>query len=143
MEGTFFQGAGADCGRIVLMPGFGEFWGNEPVAAALAQMAETGRIPQAILLGGVEGIGKATLARRFAARLLGGAERIEQDDLSLPANTALIDEREKWAAEKRTEAPLYFSTHPDFATFAPDGPLRQISIHQMRLLKDKGVGACF
>lgn len=120
------------------MPGFEQFWGNETVAAALAQMAGTGRIPQAILLGGVEGIGKATMARRFAARLLDGAERIDQDDLSLPANTALIEEREKWTAEKRAEAPLYFSTHPDFVTFAPDGPLRQISIQQMRLLKELG-----
>jgi hypothetical protein len=31
-----------------------------------------------------EGIGKATLARRFAAALLGRADRIQQDDLSLP-----------------------------------------------------------
>lgn len=122
----------------LVMPGLEQFWGNEPVVGALTQMAESGRIPQAILLGGVEGIGKATLARRFAARLLGGAERIEQDDLSLPANTALVEDREKWTAEKRAEAPLYFSTHPDFATFAPDGPLRQISIQQMRLLKDLG-----
>ena len=29
-----------------------------------------------------------------------------------------------------------FSSHPDFVTFAPDGPLRQISIPQTRLLKE-------
>jgi len=118
------------------MRGFDQFWGNQSVAAALAQMVETERIPQAILLGGPEGIGKATLARRFAARLLGDAARIEQDDLSLAASTALVEDREKWVAEKRAEAPLYFSTHPDFVTFTPDGPLRQISIQQMRLLKE-------
>ena len=28
-----------------------------------------------------------------------------------------------------------FASHPDFLTFAPDGPLRQITIQQMRLLK--------
>jgi DNA polymerase-3 subunit delta' len=32
---------------------------------------------------------------------------------------------------------LFFSSHPDFVTFAPDGPLRQISIHQTRLLKER------
>jgi DNA polymerase-3 subunit delta' len=29
------------------------------------------------------------------------------------------------------------ATHPDFLTFAPDGPLRQVSIQQIRLLKDQ------
>ena len=46
-----------------------------------------GRIPQTILLDGAEGVGKATLARRFAATLLGDAGKIEQDDLSLEHNT--------------------------------------------------------
>ena len=40
--------------------------------------------------------------------------------------------------EKRNEDPLLFATHPDFVTFAPDGPLRQISIPQTRLLKERG-----
>jgi DNA polymerase III subunit delta' len=114
-----------------------QFWGNAAVSATLSQMIETGRIAQAILLGGPEGIGKATLARRFAAELLGGADKIEQDDLSLPAHRELLEEREKWTAEKRAESPLFFGTHPDFITFCPDGPLRQISIQQMRALKER------
>jgi DNA polymerase-3 subunit delta' len=100
-------------------------------------MIERGRIPQTILLDGPEGIGKATLARRFSARVLGSPEKIERDDLSLSGNAASILEREKWPAEKRNEDPLLFSSHPDFITFAPDGPLRQISIQQMRLLKER------
>src|SRR5207302_1946036 len=40
-------------------------------------------------------------------------------------------------AEKRNEDPLLFATHPDFVTFPPDGPLRQISIPQMRLLRER------
>jgi DNA polymerase-3 subunit delta' len=75
--------------------------------------------------------------RRFAARLLGDAFRIEQDDLSLDSNVELIESREKWPAEKRTEDPLLFSSHPDFVTFTPDGPLRQLSIQQMRTLKER------
>ncbi len=95
------------------------------------------RVSQTLLLSGPEGVGKATLARRFGALLLGDGHKIEQDDLSLESNMALIAEREKWPAEKRNEDPLFFASHPDFLTFAPDGPLRQISIPQMRLLKSR------
>src|SRR5258707_12683006 len=99
-------------------------------------MARQDRIPQTLLLSGPEGVGKATLARRFAASLLGSAGKVEQDDLSTPANLAIIEEREKWPAEKRNDDPLLFSTHPDFVTFAPDGPLRQGSMQQMRLVRE-------
>ncbi len=101
------------------------------------------RIPQTLLFSGPEGVGKATLARRFGAALLSddphqsGAHKIERDDLSLESNAALIGEREKWTSDKRNEDPLVFSSHPDFITFAPDGPLRQITIAQMRLLKER------
>jgi DNA polymerase-3 subunit delta' len=117
--------------------GFDQFWGNSSIVDALSGMISAGRIPQTILLGGPEGVGKATLVRRFAAALLGHASRIEQDDLSLPANVELVEQREKWPAEKRADDPLLFASHPDFLTFAPDGPLRQISIQQMRLMKER------
>jgi hypothetical protein len=101
-------------------------------------MIQRERIPQTLLLSGPEGVGKATLARHFAAQLLGyGTDKIEQDDLSLDSNAALIADREKWTADKRNEDPLVFSSHPDFLTFAPDGPLRQVTIPQMRLLKER------
>ena len=116
---------------------FEPFYGNAAATETLAQMIQQDRIPQTILLNGQEGIGKATLARRFAAELLGGKDKIETDDLSLPDNTALIAEREKLPADKRSEDPLLFASHVDFVTFPPDGPLRQISIQQIRLLKER------
>jgi len=116
---------------------FDNFHGNPGVVSALEQMIRGRRIPQTILLSGPEGVGKATLARRFAAALLGSAGKIEQDDLSLEHNRTIVAEREKWASEKRVEDPLLFSSHPDFITFPPDGPLRQISIQQVRLLKER------
>jgi DNA polymerase-3 subunit delta' len=113
------------------------FFGNPAAADALSEMIRRKRISQTILLSGPEGVGKATLARRFAAELLGyDTHKIEQDDLSLPANASPIAEREKWTADKRNDDPLLFSSHPDFVSFPPDGPLRQITIPQMRRLKE-------
>ncbi len=116
---------------------FEGFFGNRHVQATLEGMIKRERIPQTMLFAGLEGLGKATLVRRFAARLLGEAEKIERDDLSLPENSNLIAAREKLPADKRNDDPLFFGTHPDFLTFPPDGPLRQIGIPQMRLLKER------
>jgi DNA polymerase-3 subunit delta' len=116
---------------------FENFWGNRHVTEALEQMIAQDRLSQTLLFSGPEGVGKATLARRLGARLLGHGEKVEQDDLSLTHNLEIVADREKWTAEKRNDDPLFFSTHPDFVTFAPDGPLRQISIPQARLIKER------
>jgi DNA polymerase-3 subunit delta' len=116
---------------------FENFWGHSQVTRALERMTAQERIAQTLLFAGPEGVGKATLARRFAALLLGDPAKIEQDDLSLPHNLEIISARERWPADKRNQDPLLFASHPDFVTFAPDGPLRQISIEQMRLLKER------
>lgn len=113
------------------------FHGNAGAVSTLRRMIAEDRIPQTILLHGAEGLGKATLARRLASELLGDTEKVELDDLSRAENVQLVTDREKWTAEKRNEDPLLFSSHPDFVTFAPDGPLRQISIPQMRALKER------
>ena len=116
---------------------FENYFGNRHVQTALEGMIERERIPQTMLFAGLEGLGKATLARRFAARLLNSPEKIEHDDLGLAENASLIAAREKLPSEKRNDDPLVFSSHPDFLTFPPDGPLRQLGIPQMRLLKER------
>ena len=116
---------------------FENFWGNRHVQTTLENMIARERVPQTLLFAGLEGLGKATLARRFAARLLGSPGKIEQDDLSLLENASAIAAREKLPADKRNEDPLFFGSHPDFLTFPPDGPMRQIGIPQMRLLKER------
>lgn len=113
------------------------FFGNPAALRTLEGMISRDRIPQTILVSGPEGVGKATLVRRFAAALLGEEIKIQRDDLSLSENAALIADREKWPADKRGSDPLLFASHPDFVTFTPDGPLRQISIQQMRLLRER------
>src|SRR5438270_5264047 len=97
---------------------FENFWGNPQVVQALEQMVAQDRLSQTLLFSGPEGVGKATLARRLGAHLMGHADRIECDDLSLSDNLEVVSSRERWPAEKRNEDPLLFATHPDFVTFA-------------------------
>src|SRR5260370_20201960 len=96
---------------------FENFWGNARVTQALAQMVEQDRLPQTLLFAGPEGVGKATLARRLGAGLLGHGELIEHDDQSLAENAKLVADREKWPPDRRNEDPLLFASHPDFLPF--------------------------
>src|ERR1039457_1408406 len=116
---------------------FENFWGNAHVTQALDQMIAHHRLAQTLLFSGPEGVGKATLARRLGSQFLRHPEQIEKEDVSLPLNLEIVAGREKWPPGKRNEDPLLFATQPDFVTFAPDGPLRQISIQQTRLLKER------
>jgi len=103
---------------------FDNFTGNAPVAAALRHIVDEDRVPHTLLFHGPAGVGKATLARRLGAALVGDPAKIDRDDLSLEHNVEMLAEREKLPAERRSEDPLLLASHPDFVTFAPDGPER-------------------
>lgn len=49
---------------------FHEVLGHKPAVDLLGRMLDTGRVPQALLFQGPEGVGKASIARSFATALL-------------------------------------------------------------------------
>jgi len=127
---------------------FETFLGNPAIVAAIRPLLAGQLLPQTLLFAGPEGVGKATLARLIAAAFhcsrstpdpcgkCPSCRRILEADLSLPDYRRLFEERAKMPPEKRRDNPLVVSTHPDFLIFPPDGPLQQISIDQVRRLKD-------
>src|SRR5690348_11922620 len=54
--------------------------GHEAAEAALMQAHTAGRLPHAVLIAGPRGIGKATLAFRFARSLLAGRPGVPESD---------------------------------------------------------------
>jgi len=61
-----------------------ELYGHENEAATLAAAARSGRLAHAWIFGGPKGVGKATLAWRFARALLVHGAKECPDDLSVP-----------------------------------------------------------
>ncbi|QRG05531.1 DNA polymerase III subunit delta' [Xanthobacter dioxanivorans] len=61
-------------------------FGHSAVEADLLGDFHAGRLPHALLIGGPEGIGKATLAYRLARTVLAGGTEAGAHDLSLPAS---------------------------------------------------------
>lgn len=133
--------------------GFGRFLGNPQTVAALRRMLTAGRLPHALIFAGPSGLGKHTLASMLARALncLDDEARGAGDFCELCANcrriqpmespeqdpdfSKILAQRLKLRAEDRRNDPLVYSSHPDVLAFLPDGPLRQVSIDQVRLLK--------
>lgn len=61
--------------------------GHQPLQAQLAQLLAQGKMPHALLLHGPQGVGKATLARWLAARLICGAGEAARTPLQPNKNT--------------------------------------------------------
>ncbi|WP_424812037.1 DNA polymerase III subunit delta' [Roseococcus sp. YIM B11640] len=95
-------------------------FGHAEAAASLAEAARSGRLAHAWLMTGPEGIGKATLAYRFARWLLAGQ----------PSGAAL-DVAEDHPAFRRVAA----GTHPDLLVLEPQaepGKRRIIKVDEAR-----------
>ena len=72
-----------------------QFFGNAPAEMELLEAARSGRIHHAWLLTGAPGIGKATLAYRFARFLLANPkpeDAANATDLSLPEESAVLSQ---------------------------------------------------
>lgn len=117
--------------------GFGDFLGNERIVAALRGMLAAGRVPGAMLFSGAAGVGKYTLAVRFAQaanceREKGDAcgecvtcRRIEgllEPEPLIAAGLAQRGPNPDAATVERV--PLLLQTHPDVWTIVPD-PVRE------------------
>jgi DNA polymerase-3 subunit delta' len=99
-------------------------------------MVEQERIPQTLLLAGPEGVGSHPRPAS-GRRVIGDAQKTEQDDLSLPHN---VPGKERGGPRRRAED-LTVRLPTDYVTFAPDGPLRQISMPQTRAQRPGAVSS--
>lgn len=118
-----------------------ELFGHAQAAQTLAAAARSGRLHHAWIIAGPKGVGKATLAWRFARALLAHGDAKCPDDLAVPdtnpvlrqvsalAHPDLIVIRRPWDQEKRrfkTELPVeeVRRLHGFFARHASEGGAR-------------------
>jgi len=94
--------------------GFNQFLGNHIVVDTLKLQLEKGRVPHSLLFAGIQGIGKATLAR-FMAKAL-NCQTSQNDFCDSCPSCRKID----------------LGMHPDVRLYQPDGQF--IKIDQMRIL---------
>lgn len=122
-----------------------DLFGHDAAAAILAGAARSGRLHHAWLIGGPKGVGKATLAWRFARALLVHGAANVPDDLSVPdnhpvarhiaalAHQDVISIRRPWDPDRkrhRTELPVaeIRRLHSFFSRHASEGGYRIVVI---------------
>ncbi len=101
--------------------------GHEDAEQNLRQGFESGRLAHAWLISGPQGIGKATLAYRFARYVLANSSREEADTgAGLFVDSLLPDESDEAPG---TDSPLYLAPgHPVFQRVASGGHVDLISV---------------
>src|SRR5260370_16550809 len=98
---------------------FRNFQGNTAVAQTLFAMTQQERIPQTLLFDGAEGVGKATLVRRFAPALPGGAGEIGTDALFFGKENNNLPPPGNRDPPHPPPNPPPLSSHPLFLLFSP------------------------
>jgi len=128
---------------------FSDFHGNADVVHRLRDMLAHDRLPHAVVLSGVQGSGKYTLALMLAQALnclhpkqTGGlpdfcgqcanCTRIAQaSDFSARFEEA-VEAREGLRETDKKETRLFVQTHPDVLIIPPDPPQMMIKVDQVR-----------
>ncbi len=107
------------------------FIGNQTAESQLLQAATSGRLPHAWLIHGPKGVGKATLAYRFARFVLaGGAQAPEPDmfgGLMAPENRDL-----SMSPEAPTFRRVAAETHADLLVLEASGKRGEIAVEEAR-----------
>lgn len=93
-----------------------DFFGHENAVELIENILDTGRIPQSWLICGQKGIGKSTLAYRFAKSLFSGLKTLSSDETS-PAVARIVG-----------------GSHSDLLVIEPDEDKasNEISVEQIR-----------
>jgi DNA polymerase-3 subunit delta' len=135
-----------------------DLFGHEEAAATLAGAARSGRLAHAWLIGGPKGVGKATLAWRFARALLVHGAGDCPDDLSVPSDHPVARRiaalahgdvmllRRPWDSEKKrlkTELPVdeIRRLHTLFSRHASQGGYRIAIIDAAEEMSDSAQNA--
>lgn len=120
-----------------------ELWGHAHTEQTLLGLALSGRMPHGWIFTGPAGVGKATLAFRFARFLLyrGFSPPENQNKNSSVASLDLFSESSREQLRPTTlavplEAPVFAQvaagSHPDLLVIAPDEDARDLSVEQIR-----------
>ncbi len=130
--------------------GFSEFHGNEEVVRRLREMLARDRFPHAVILAGLPGAGKYTLALMLARAMnclnqpsngdglpdfCGRCENCRRiaEALDLDARFAeAVEARESLRDADKRETRVLVQTHPDVLVIPPDPPQMMIKVDQVR-----------
>lgn len=128
---------------------FSEFHGNPEVVRQLREMLARDRFPHAVLLAGVHGAGKYTLALMLA-RAMNCLQPLQTDNLpdycgvcsncqriaqALDMETRCseaVEAREAMRDTDKRETRIFVQTHPDVLVIPPDPPQMMIKVDQVR-----------
>ena len=128
---------------------FSDFHGNPQIVRQLREMLARDRFPHAVLLAGVHGTGKYTLALMLT-RAMNCLQPLKTDNLpdycgvcsncvriaealDLEARCAeAVEAREALRDADKRETRIFVQTHPDLLVVPPDPPQMMIKVDQVR-----------